>query len=429
MKNRLYFTILSLFIVATATAQLNYQKGYFIDTNKEKIECLINNKDWPKIPKSFTYKVSENSKAQTISTAGISELKIYETDHFYKRLVLKDALVNRKSQVIKPKGTVVFLKVLLESDKTLYFFKEKSDFFFYEDNNDLIQLKYSERKTLDKKLKGREYQKQLHENVVCQSFDIRRYSLLKYNEKDLVNFFEEYSECMGLVATNYYSQKTKFKFDFKLNLGTNFTPSLNTKYDLELVGFSPVPSNGSEVNYTYLNIEKSFKNQLNYFLGIEAELFLPIKLNKWSLYIAPNYQYFSEVNYVFSDPNISFTRENSNFESISLQLSSIEIPLGIRRYFTINEELKLFANSGLAHNFILNSNSSIEKRADFTVTEAEELNDYKVFDSFILGIGGNYKNKYSFLINYYIKKSYRIDSDKELDANGTISFILSYKLF
>lgn len=103
--------------------------------------------------------------------------------------------------------------------------------------------------------------------------------------------------------------------------------------------------------------------------------------------------------------------------------------MGIRRYFTINEELKLFANSGLAHNFILNSNSSIEKRADFTVTEAEELNDYKVFNSFILGIGGNYKNKYSFLINYYIKKSYRIDSDKELDANGTISFILSYKLF
>jgi len=70
-----------------------------------------------------------------------------------------------------------------------------------------------------------------------------------------------------------------------------------------------------------------------------------------------------------------------------LDFSSIEIPVGIRHYFFLNENLKLFANA--QYSFDINGNSKI----DF-----EQVGDLKVFRQGFLVFGGGlvFKEKISF---------------------------------
>ena len=72
MKFQLFllFIILSTF---NAISQIHFEAGYFIQTNGDKVACLIKNEDWIGSPTSFTYKLEENGETKVGSLDNVIE--------------------------------------------------------------------------------------------------------------------------------------------------------------------------------------------------------------------------------------------------------------------------------------------------------------------------------------------------------------------
>lgn len=415
-----------------------YSEGYFIDENDTKVECFILNENWFGNPLNFKYKLSQDSKIQKADINSVKEFRIYDTDHFYKRIRLSSDLeAYDQTKVIKRKGETIFVKVLINSEAGLYsYYGDSFKFFLYGDNNPEL-LKYTEKfKTLEgnKIIKGREFQKQLYEELNCKKFKISRYSKLKYYVKDLVEFFEDYHDCKNYDYENLHNQKTPFKFDFKINIGTNIvnTPSSNFDYSYIFISDAP-PSTGADegpIEQTS-GLNLNFDNHISYLVGFESEFFVPYFRNNLSLFFSPNYQY----SRVESDSfKLDFSEET--FPGFESEYSLIELPVGVRYYKYINDNLDVYTNIAFAHYVNLNSNfiENLDQNLPdfdngFKFTE-ESLNENPSnVGSIIFGIGGKYKGRYSFALNYYLTNSTFHKESYGFDIKNTVNLLLSYKLF
>lgn len=65
MKRNLLL-LLALKFSFVVNAQINFEKGYFISNDNEKIECLIKSIDWKNNPTEFKYKLNEKQTCQKI---------------------------------------------------------------------------------------------------------------------------------------------------------------------------------------------------------------------------------------------------------------------------------------------------------------------------------------------------------------------------
>lgn len=57
MKTILIFT---LTILSINTFAQDFEKGFYIENNGKRVDCLIKNIDWLYNPESFEYKLNEN---------------------------------------------------------------------------------------------------------------------------------------------------------------------------------------------------------------------------------------------------------------------------------------------------------------------------------------------------------------------------------
>ena len=72
MKSKLLLFII-FFISITTNAQIIFEKGYFINNNNQKTECLIKNLDWRKNPTDYKYKLSQNDLAKVATISSVKE--------------------------------------------------------------------------------------------------------------------------------------------------------------------------------------------------------------------------------------------------------------------------------------------------------------------------------------------------------------------
>jgi len=82
-------------------AQANFEKGYFINNNGEKTECLIKNVDWLNNPTSFDYKLEESGKPQTNDITKVKVFEIYNTIKFIRAKVTVDLSVTNVNYLSK----------------------------------------------------------------------------------------------------------------------------------------------------------------------------------------------------------------------------------------------------------------------------------------------------------------------------------------
>src|SRR5690606_11264005 len=80
-----FYTLLLFFFSFNLSAQITFEKGYFINNQNQKIECLIKNQDWVGIPKEIEYQLSETSSVEKTNFDQITVLQIYGTPHYYKK--------------------------------------------------------------------------------------------------------------------------------------------------------------------------------------------------------------------------------------------------------------------------------------------------------------------------------------------------------
>lgn len=365
-------------------AQIEFEKGYFINNSGIKTECFIKNLDWRNNPKTFEYKINiQDTKSSIGTTSNVEEFGIDKTSKYKKFDINIERSGNNISELTENKNPVwkeekLFLKVLVEGDATLFSYTEGNIYkYFFKTNNSLVEqliyIKYlnssSENGTIGSVSENNQYKQQLFNTLKCSTLSENNFKNTKYEKASLIKLFKEYNACFNPNATNNFEEKTK-----KNLFSASFTPSINyTTISIK----DPNTSN----NYsTDLDGKMIFK------IGAELEYTLPFNKNTWSLFINPGYQkYKNEKKYpVLFNNGWGGTHKDI---SVEVEYSSFEIPVGVRRYFFLNQNSKIFINGAYVLNF-------------FGETKMKFNNGSLILEStsrhnFAFGVGYKYNDRFS----------------------------------
>ena len=401
MKSLFSTLVLVIFLSINIYAQSNFKEGYFIDSENNKVECLIDLKFKMDDRSYITYKTSEDSSKQEIATDELKEFRIYGTGAYYRIFTLEENIFDENAVLIKRKGEEVFINVLVEGDATLYMLKEKStNIYFFSKDDKLYVLRYSKKTKDGKVLDDRTFQKQLYDHLNCESFTIKKISDLKYNTNDLVGIFKEYADCNNSDAEDFFKNRTKTIVNIRATFGGIYTSSVDAEGIFKVFNSSVTDT-------------ESFGSNFSYSIGLDVEFTYNNDLDKWRIYLAPNYQKTNSSGEPQIRPGSFYTE------------SMIEIPIGLRRYFTISNNTEVFLNAAYAFNVHIESEFS---NGRFFFREVP-LSSFQMY-SVIFGIGTTFKKKYSVLINYYLVKQQGIEKNTyQINYNNAINFIFAYKLF
>jgi hypothetical protein len=406
MKNCINCTLLFLFVFSvTGFAQINFQKGYFINNTGEQVNCLIKNVDWKDNPTVFKYKLSETSEINTNTIKNVSEFVIIGISKYVRANVgidrssskLSDLSPNRAPEF---KEEELFLKVLIEGDRVLYRYNDNLilRFFYKKDSSKIKQLVY---KLYSTTKDGNSYfgenemfRQQLFNNVNCESKPVNSFLNISYRQKSLMKVFSAHNECNGGVVENYNQETKSDWFNLRFRPGANYS-SLKIK-DPYLID---------------KNVDFGAKASLR--LGVELEFVLPFNNNKWSLFVEPTYQYYKN-----EKKNVNYTV--SNTVDYVVDYKSIEVPVGLRYKIFINDKLNVFFNTAYVYDFEFGSKITRTLIKDLEVNTRSNI---------VFGIGGEFVDKFSFEFRVGTSRNLIGDNVYRDSKYNTSSIIFGYKLF
>lgn len=395
MKNKILF-LLTVILSFNCYSQVSFEKGYYIDNTNQRIDCLIKNADWKNNPTEFEYKLSENSESKTINIKSIKEFGIDGVSKYVKSTVNIDRssenlnnLSNNENPIFNEEE--LLLKVLVEGKANLYLYEDGNliRYFYNQENSGIEQLVFKTYKKSNNKIgKNNRFKNQLWNNLKCPNFKLTKIKNLDYQKNDLIDFFVDYNECNGEKIINFEENQKKDLFNLNIRPGFN-SSSLSIQ------------------NSVSSSRDTDFDNEFGFRFGIEAEFFMPFNKNTWSVIIEPTYQYFKS------------EKEITN-QSVKVDYKSIEIPIGVRHYFFLNEQSKIFINGSFI--FDISSNSII----DFSSGTDLEI---KTRNNLAFGIGYKHQDKYSLEFRYHTSREILGDFVSWSSDYKTLSVIFGYSLF
>lgn len=394
----------SLAITGLLQAQTKFEKGYFVDNSGNRNDVLIKNLDWKNNPTEFEFKTGESSETKKETIANIQEFGVNNGQRYVRKTVLVDTSsdqLNNLSNESKPTFTekTVFLKYVVDGKADLFYYESPAlkKFFFSTDGSDIKQLIYRRYYIETSSIAYNEdYKKQILENLNC-GVNFTEVNKLDYKPGELAKVFLKYNECSNSSAINYNQNYEKRDlFNLTVRPGINFS-----SYEV------------SKNYYTVNELDKIEKASFR--IGLEAELILPFNNNKWAVFAEPTFQHYKAENDVVVYPGqpYQFTKARS------IDYKSIEIPIGIRYYFFLNDKSKIFINASYNPDFEINSTISY----DSTI--------FKIASSSTFSFGAGYKYNDKFVVEF------RTSTKRDLLQNmpilnaeyRTSSIILGYTLF
>ena len=396
-------------------AQVNFEKGYIIDNNNIKTECLIKNLDWLDNPTEIEIKMSDSGVIRVESVKTIKEFKVDNSVKYVSVNAMMDLFyedirgyTTSSQPVLKKKN--IFLRLIIEGEASLYEYQEKStsNFFYSLKDSNIEQLTYK-KYLFDENSSiatNNDFRIQLSSYVKCETTPFEVIENLNFNIRDLSNYFASYNSCNKNTFIDYRPKKNKGSFNFKLKAGF---------YSNSFSYSKSIPST---------KIQKfDFENKSGYNAGLEAEYVLPFNKNKWSVYLEQSFhEYNSKVEF---DLEPFFGVKKST--NIEVNYKHINLDLGARHYMYLNTKSKLFLNIGLRFVFI--QNGSIKEFNDGTFENATGGELVVVQrSSFTFGVGYSFNNKFTLEIkqsNYNILKDYLFYTS----SYNTTSLIFGYTIF
>lgn len=342
---RFALSVFFLAVVSVAHAQITFEKGYFIDNENQRVECLIRNLDWRNNPSAFDYKTTNGSTLIRAAISDVKEFGIGSNEKWIRANIKIDTSSMLKLTYNRQpswKESTLFLKVLIEGEASLYHYAEEGldRFFFSKARGPIEQLVY--KRFLVSSIEAaynKYYIMQLQANVSCEGKTVD--TNLPYNEEALYKHFVAYNGCIGtgLPTSNYKQVK---KPDLNLKAVAGFTMSR----------FTMVYNSGLFTSY---NVD--FGSQIGFRFGLESEVVLPYNKGKWALIVEPTYR-------SYNGTAMAGTQE------LKLDYSSIEIHGGIRHYFFLNESSKLFVNASFVFDFPMNAKIPVGPSLTFELTKS-----------------------------------------------------------
>ena len=395
MKKILVFVAIILFSLNNYS-QISFEKGYFITNLGERINCLIKNSDWRNNPTEFKYKLSEDAEIKTRTIKDIVEFGLNSYSKYKKVTVDIDRSIDDlskdsfegKANFIKE---TIFLKVLIEGAATLYKYRAKNTtlYFFNMTDGEVEQLVFKSFLTAYNTIgKNEKYKRQLSMNLKCESITMNEIKDIDYRKNDLIELFVEFNQCKN---GNFVKlEKSKDNDIFNLSIRPGFSSS----------------SLSLQNNYSdFKNVE--FDNESSFRIGLEAEFLLPFNKNKWGVILEPTYQSYK-------------SEKKLATQNVKIDYSSIEIPVGIRHYFFLNNDSKIFINALFIFDFSSESKIDYEFSADLDIDTRNNL---------AFGFGYNYNKKYSFELRFQTNQEITDHYVYWVSYYRTTSIILGYNIF
>ncbi|MBP9793144.1 MAG: tRNA modification GTPase [Flavobacterium sp.] len=407
MKKQLLF-LLTAILSSSCYSQIAFEKGYYIDNTNQKTNCLIKNIDWKNNPTEFEYKISENSESKKTTIKSIKEFGIDNISKYIRTTVNIDrsseninSLSNDKNPIFQEEE--LFLKVLVEGKSNLYEYVDGNlrRYFYNKENSNIEQLIFKSYLTSENDIgKNNRFRQQLWVDLKCPSFKNSEIENLKYKKNDLVRFFTEYSECYDKKLINFAPKQKRDLFNLTIRPRVN-----SSSLSIQNAG-----SNSRNI---------AFDNKIGLGFGLEAEFILPFNKNKWAITIEPTYQRFK------SEKNTNVDDVSGGALIANVDYSSIEIPVGLRHYFFLNNNSKFFINACYIFD------SSLKSSIDFTRNDGSNLNSLVIEtrNNLAMGIGYKQNDRYSLEIRYQTKREILGNYPFWSSEYKTLSILFGYSLF
>lgn len=398
MKTMLSF-LLTLAVVPLSLAQIRFEKAYFINNENQRVECFIRNVDWKNNPKKFQYKLTEDAEPATADISNVSEFGIYDQAKYIRSRVKIDTSGTDMSSLSDSplpefSEEQVFLKVLVEGSASLYLFEKKNlTRFFYKTGDAPIEQLINKEYYIDVNHVGRNagYRVQLYTRVNCRNVSLASMEHLNYYKGELERYFINHNECKEGIAEQPKPRKNIFHM--------RITPGMSYS-GLHMLNYGT-------------GFELPYERKLSFRIGLQTEATIPFNRNKWSVVFEPSFNYFHSSSVTDS----AIGRINHKF---------IEFPLGLRHYFFLNENLKLFLNAFFVSNFTikLGSQLNIDNRTNGDSYPLE----IHPSPSFALGAGIEYK-RYSAEIRYSTRSNLTNAYWYWYSHLTRLSLVLGFKIF
>ncbi|WP_299226512.1 hypothetical protein [uncultured Psychroserpens sp.] len=390
-----FFSIL-IFTIFTQSlfSQINFQKGYIIKDNKEKISCYIKNEGWDNSPKTIKYKLTNSSTIEVVETKSIFEFGI---EDIVRYRTIKTKIDVSKSKEIRLNSIELLAKVIIEGEAILYYNNDNDqEKYFYSVNDSEIRQLIRKEYFDDEELKyNNDYLVKLNSDVKCitESNFVR----IKFNLSSLKNYFLEYNTCKN-IENVYVSKARRVKARFKGHLGLNFS-ALDMEFSFNRNDF--------------LDRSLSFKNEISPVIGFEGEFLLPTNNYKFSLNASAFYKSFKAE---------AFNEKTA--EDFEVDLQSIQIILGARYLMYLNEESKFFIGPDVA--------MDIGLKNELTLNQANQelfgniINDLPV--NFSMVFGYDYK-RFGAQLRYFFNTNLSTFEDIAEVNFSSIYLTATYRIF
>lgn len=393
----LFFTFLTLH----SYSQIIFEKGYFINNNDQKTDCLIKNLDWNSTPTEFQYKLDEQDQPVTTNLQQVKEFVISNESKYERHTINIDLSSNNINEIDynkapKFKEEKIFLKVLVEGKANLYEYSKNNLtlYFFRTDTIPVNQLIYKTYKVSeDQVAKNKQYKQQIWMALKCENITLKSIENLNYNRNELINVFVKYNECNNTEFTNFEKHESR-----KSSFHVSIRPGIKN-------------SSLTVTNAYTSERDRKFDSKVGFRIGAEAEYVLPFNKNKWALILEPTYQSYKAERIDYGD------------KKSEIKYQSIELPIGVRHYFFLSDNSKIFINA----QYIIEAAFSSEAKILFNSYIMEDAK-VKPQGGFAVGAGYNYKKKYSTELRYGHKNI--IGNHEYLSSRyGTIALIFGYTIF
>lgn len=408
MKNLLLLSVVLLSF--NSFSQSKWENGKIQFENGTSLECLIKNENWSDNPKSIVYQ----KQGETESIAELRDLKAFEIFNDSKYIKATVDIENSPSKINDLTYTrkanfdnkVVLLKLLVDGKADLLEYENngKIQYLYRVDENNIKPLIYKIYRNQDNLvLKNKDFIYQLNTDVSCGEEKLAMNSI-DYNQKDLLNYFNQYNSCTNSQSISYIKNN-------KAKLEINFLASM--------VFMNSRLNSGTDYDNTNLT-----SNEISFRAGVQAELYLPVKRKNISL--------FSELSYITYSPEFQEFVEPNFIWTSSFKINKIDVMFGGKYYFYVNDHSKIYAEA--MYNFFSINTGKNEVISVLTTEESSEIirtNQAKIKNLGYLGFGLGFKYKERYRLGARINTMQNTTKSSGIYNNQNYEFniVAGYTLF
>lgn len=419
-----HFTFLIFLIISfNAYAQKKYSPGYYINQSGQKIEGYIENNISYESPERIFFKSSLETGATEVLISEISEFKIDNDFKFVKFNITYDQNqvensnpINRVGKEPNLQNKIVLLKVIVEGNANLYqAVMNGCNFYYFKTNTEktpqlLLYRKYFYEGRV---YENNDFRKLLFERFSTNEKEINDFYNMKYDNDTLTDFFVKLNKLdNSLVNQNIAVESNINKLQYKIFVGvTGFNASLKYGNDGYIDSSSP-----------------SFSSPL---FGFEI-----------AKSIGKNYKKSEVFGRLFYQNSIIKTEQKSNRNNIydrtlklETDINSLSLNLGYRYAIVKTQKSKLFLESSIGYNYVLNGSSIVindEKRylatdPTFVTSTQIEFTGFKPEIYFNIGAGYSL-SKYALHLGYSTSRTYYDDGVTLKGGFTGFNLIFSYTI-